>query len=308
MRKRVIIFGGTGQVGSPLVEYLSGLDSIEVHLVSRKRRENANSLPKVHLHYFGFDETDKLCSILAQGGIAVFLIGGDNCYDREEFFSKNVQPLKQFIDASRSLVSPPPLIYFSSVYALFPQSLYGASKLEAETLIHDSYRGPWVILRPCWIISHYDRFCRLIVDGLDKRSFFVLPRTSLFDYIYYKDLARIISSLIVSENFHYNKKTLTIGAGDARDLIGFYKAFAKEKGKRIMILPIPLAPISKLLNLSFHILGYPCEGTIDKFKSQRFYRVFTDVKFKEKYQFNPTPFEQVAQDIINWRPKGANLL
>lgn len=167
-----------------------------------------------------------------------------------------------------------------------PQGGYGASKAEGERLVRAADGGgkTWVIPRSTTIwgpgmSEHYAGVLRLIRRGL---YFHVGRRPRRKSWSYIETLASQLEALGTAPADQVHGLTLYLADSPPIDLRAWSDAFAARFGKRIAILPEPVARALGLAGDLAARLGLPAPLT-----SQRLHNMMTD------YVYDTAPIDRI---------------
>lgn len=134
---RVAVTGGTGFIGSHLVNKLQSLQEMEITLFNKRRHSLENK--------------DSLKDLVANKDIIFHLAGASKMANEEEYLKVNTMGTFHLLQAMREFAKEQAKIVFASSYAVYgihnsryplkenfavkPRNIYGFSKLFAEDLI-----------------------------------------------------------------------------------------------------------------------------------------------------------------------------
>lgn len=209
MRKRVIITGGNGFVGSHVVEELLQANySIRCLLRLHSRTTWIDTLP-VDIQRVDFFDENALRKAVADCSAILHFGGATKAPDRDSYFRANTKTTELLLEATADACSDLSLfLYCSSQAALGPSpsldplteeapmnpvSTYGQSKMEAELICRKfAHKFPVTILRPPAIYGPRDKdvfiFFRLIQWGISPS---IGKSDRYLSVVHVKDVARI---------------------------------------------------------------------------------------------------------------------
>ena len=221
MRKKILIFGGSGFIGINLIKELIKSKDIEVSSASRLKGLNKKREKKIHyikcdlskrkdLEVFNKQKFDTVINL--SGNInhknksETFKIHNEGSKNLFNFFAK--KKIKLFIQIGTSLEygnSKPP---HTEGLRCEPKSFYGKSKLLATKHIEKSAKKKnvkYIILRLYQVYGPHQKFDRLIPfvikNSLLNKKFSCSPGDQLRDFLFVDDLTALISKIINNSNF-----------------------------------------------------------------------------------------------------------
>ena len=216
---KILITGASGFIGSFLVE--KGIQlGYEVWAGVRSNSSRRYLTDKrINFIDLDFSSPDKLESQLVllrdKYGCWDYIVhaaGVTKCIDKNDFSTVNYEGTKNFVDAlARTGTAPKKFIYISSLSVFgpvreqqpytaieesdtpMPDTLYGASKLQAERYITTKAKFPYIILRPTGVYGPRERDYFKMAAGIKRGIDFAVgykPQTITF--IYVKDLVKAV--------------------------------------------------------------------------------------------------------------------
>ncbi|MEO0225743.1 MAG: NAD-dependent epimerase/dehydratase family protein, partial [candidate division WOR-3 bacterium] len=209
VRKKILVTGATGFVGSHIVDELLASDLFEVHTLIRKTSSLLYLKDKpVILHYGNILDYNSLLSSLAGIDIIIHSAGLIRARNFHQFYQYNTIGTENLLRAALATKTAQKFIYISTQAASSPSrdgrciceedvahpvSQYGRSKRLAEIVLKQYKDKISVIaLRPVAVYGPRDRETLKILQLL-KLGFFIRPalKKTTVCLIYVKDLARV---------------------------------------------------------------------------------------------------------------------
>ncbi len=325
--EKTLVTGGTGFIGSHLVEELINRGENVKCLVRKDRFENriqdlkASGVKLVYGDILdkqsiknAMDDVDKVYHLAA--------IARPMPIPKEEYFKVNVIGTRNILEACvASKVKK--IVYTSSISAVgptrngnpvdentpcMPVDTYGKSKLESEKVVREffeKYKTPIVVVRYPVIFGPRDFATLKLFKAINTELFPVLNEGNAhFEFCYVKNLVQgIILSMekgICGEIYHLSDNTY--------QLKEIYEVIAKEENKKLLYLPIPV--------IFFKCMGYAADQ-IENFTKIQLpfssdtiacmtsdYWVVNIEKAKRELEYKQiVPLPQAVKETIKWYKK-----
>lgn len=274
-----LVTGATGMLGGELVDVLLA----QGHAVRALTRPSSNTtaLQTKPVDIVAADATDKHALATAVAGvdtvfhIAAYLTAdapfgadlGTAESDWPRYQAVNVTWTANLADAARA-AGVKRFVYTSSnaVYSLAapvptpedaplaPQSLYGRSKLMAETLLRERDL-PVTIIRPCVIYGPADRYFTPLALRLARLP--ILPLVNggrtLMDLVYVRDVAELM--VLAGTRSEGNGRVYNAGPGTPTSLADLVHAYRTLTGKGPRLMDVNLALAKRTTWLSRPLVG-----------------------------------------------------
>jgi nucleoside-diphosphate-sugar epimerase len=231
---RVAVTGGTGFVGSHLIEEALAAGH-QVRALTRRPQP-----PQVGLTWIdgALDRSDSLAR-LCEGCDAIVHVAGVINGSPAEFHEGNVGGTEAMLTAAAG-AGIRRFIHISSLAAREPQlSAYGRSKYESEEPViaagHD-----WTIIRPPAIYGPRDRVM-LDLFRFAKRRLMPLPPGGRLSLIHVRDLCRLILACLENEKSFCRTYEPDDGRNGGWSTVEMARAIGRAVGNAVLPLPIPKA-------------------------------------------------------------------
>lgn len=308
---RCIVTGATGFIGSHLTEFLSNNGSEVICPVRNINR--LRYLKSIEARVITFENLEYELAKNNKLDYVFHLAGATRALDYAGYRAANVDLTKYFLDlilnkvdlkffkrfvfVSSQAVSGPassPDSFITEQDPPNPISLYGRSKMEAETIVRQyGVHIPYVIIRPSTVFGPYD----IDVLGVFKScKYRIAPcltgKNRKVSVIFVKDLVRGIKTAAFSE--HSTRGTYFITDPEPVVWRDFIREIANVMGVRVFILPIP-GFILRFLGLGADILG--------KFSGKPF--LFRTEKIDEMDQWFWVCSSERARIDFGWAPQNS---
>ena len=218
MKKRILITGASGFIGSFIVEEALRKD-MEVWAAMRATSSKKYLQDeRIHFIELDFSSEEKLKKQLQSYSFnyVVHAAGATKCTKRDDFFRINTQGTQHFVNALLALNMPIERFVFISSLSVYgaiheqlpykdidetdiprPNTAYGESKLKAEKVLANTvYNGktlPYVILRPTGVYGPREKDYFLMAKSIKGHiDFSVGFQRQDITFIYVKDLVQAV--------------------------------------------------------------------------------------------------------------------
>jgi nucleoside-diphosphate-sugar epimerase len=229
---RIAITGGTGFVGSHLIE----LALSEGHQVNALTRRPQDAQPDLTWIDGALDRPDSLAALCGGCDAAIHVAGVING-SADEFHQGNVVGTRNMLAAVAS-AGIGRFVHVSSLSAREPQlSAYGRSKLESEAPVVDAPMD-WTIVRPPAIYGPRDK---LLLDlfRFARRGVLPLPPRGRMSVIHVRDLCRLMLACLGNDLARGRTFEPDDGREGAWGMVEFAHAIGRAMHRRVIPLPLP---------------------------------------------------------------------
>ncbi len=258
--KRVFITGGSGFIGTNLIESLAGAGNEVLNF------DNVNPRNPEHARFFRKGDILDGTRVNAvvqdfQPELVVHLaartdLDGPTIAD----YSANTLGVKNVIAATKSVGTVTRILFASTRYVhrteVFPKdaedyspfTLYGESKVEGERIVRSSdLKIPWAIFRPTSIWGPWFRIpYRMFFDTV-RRGAYVHPRGRkiLKSYGYVGNVVHQIAGFLSVDSSKIDKRTFYVSDDQSMDVLEFGQLIQKAFGAP-RIREVPMAVLQGL--------------------------------------------------------------
>ncbi|HZJ80904.1 MAG TPA: NAD(P)-dependent oxidoreductase [Dysgonamonadaceae bacterium] len=334
MQKKILITGSSGFIGSAVVaraleegyETWAGVrTNSNIDMLQDKR------INFINLNYAKTDElTDELASFASKHGkldAIVHIAGITKAINKEDFEKINFGYTKNLVDALiKADMVPKCFVFMSTLGAVGvgdeinytpmrthripkPNTLYGKSKLLAETYMKSTPQFPYVILRPTGVYGPNDRDYLILMKAVQK-GFNVGAgfKKQLLSFIYITDLVDIIF-LAIDKGVTRREYFVSDGKGYTDDEFNKMVQDALNK-KRVLRLKVPLFMVKAAAHVTEKIgerLNKPVTFNSDKYKIMKQRNWVCDITpLSEELGFTPKVYleEGVEKTVAWYKDKG----
>lgn len=271
----VFVTGGSGFVGSHLVEALEARGYDEVRCLVRQRLGWLEKIPHSPVSA-DLSDPDALAEAMTGCGMVFHVAGRTRAQSWAEFESANIQGTVNLLEAARRLNDPPRVQIVSSLAAvgqsadsvasettpLRPVSQYGRSKAEMETAIKPFFEQIDIhVVRPPAVYGPRDTDIFTVLQGAAKGVFPVVGGSSgpALTLVHVRDLVR--GMIDAAEAPGTRGQTYFIGADPAHSWAEVRDAAAAALGRRVFTLRIPaglIVPVGTVVEKVGGVFGqYP---------------------------------------------------
>jgi len=249
---KILITGGSGFIGTNLIESLKGTDAKILSIDTAK--------PKIESHTWIWRQVDIRDNDALINAVIEFQpeyvihlaartdLNGKSLQD----YDANMQGVSNLLDALENVSCLKRVMFASSMYVCepgympknfedyAPHTLYGESKVETERRIKE--RNPkytWSIIRPTsiwgpWFGEPYNRFFHIVLRHM---YFHMGKRACRKTYGYVDNAIYQIMSILKADAEKVNKKVFYLGDYEPYDITEWANEIAKEAGIWIPRIP-----------------------------------------------------------------------
>ena len=293
MQKKILITGASGFIGSAIVARAleEGYESwAGVRSNSSKDMLQDERINFIELNYTDTNKlTEELIAFDNQHGkldAIVHVAGITKALNKDDFEKINYGYTKNLVDVLvKANMIPKSFVFMSTLGAVGvgdeiyynpmrthripkPNTLYGKSKLLAETHLKSTPRFPYVILRPTGVYGPNDKdyliLMKAVQKGVNVGAGF---KKQLLSFIYISDLVDIVF-LAIDKEISRREYYVSDGKGYTDDEFNKIVQRALNK-KRVLRLKIPLFLVKAAANITEKVgeqLNKPVTFNSDKYK------------------------------------------
>lgn len=262
--KRIIITGGSGFIGTNLIEKLrkeGNYELMSIDIAAPKIDNHKDIWKQVDLRKA--DEVIEAVTAFMPDYVIALGARTDLNGKTLESYDANIGGVKNVLAALDKVPNLKRLIYASSMYVCepgympkdfedyAPHTLYGESKVETEKIIKEWFNGDssahliagskycWTIIRPTsiwgpWFGEPYDKFFRIVMN---RMYFHMGERACKKTYGYIDNALYQILSILDAPEEKVNRKVFYIGDYEGYDITEWSNEIAKECGFKILRIP-----------------------------------------------------------------------
>jgi nucleoside-diphosphate-sugar epimerase len=246
MTKNILLFGGSGFVGSDLSNYLLQ-ENYKISIICRNKKNaiqnisNHKNLKIINIDIF---DQNKLENLIKDYDIIINLIGKlfeEKKNDFDKFHHKLPELLSKTISNKQHFIHISALAIENSAKT----SIYAKSKLNGEKKIIENCKN-YNIIKPSIIFGKKDNFFNQFARMAKISPFLPIigDGNSKFSPIYVKDLNKFIIFLI-ENNRKYQNKIFEAAGNDIVNFRNLMQFILKTINKKRFLLNLPF-PIAKL--------------------------------------------------------------
>lgn len=334
MQKKILITGASGFIGSAIVaraleegyETWAGIRSNSSRDMLQDERINF-----IELNYTDTNKlTQELVAFDNQHGkldAIVHVAGITKALNKDDFEKINYGYTKNFVDALvKANMVPKTFVFMSTLGAVGvgdeinyspmrthripkPNTLYGKSKLLAETYLKSTPGFPYVILRPTGVYGPNDKDYLILMKAVQKGvNVSVGFKKQLLSFIYISDLVDIVF-LSIDKEVTRREYYVSDGNGYTDDEFNRIVQRALNK-KRVLRMRIPLFLVKAAAHVTEKVgeqLNKPATFNSDKYKIMKQRNWVCDITpLREELNFTPKVYleEGVEKTVAWYKDKG----
>ncbi len=274
MNMKALVTGGTGFIGSNVVDLLAG-EGHSVRLFSRKADLSARFAGK-DVTLFRGDLSDPDTLLAAMEGMDVFYHIGEIRSTTPGAAKRNVALMEQ-VTGRLAAAGIRRIVFMSSLtVAGIPEKTHADEETAPAITLRDHYTQykedcekllaektgstEYAVIRPGAVYGPGSRYLGFLIGGIDRLWAFGIPflgrGTAIAPLIYVKDLARAVYRAGMEQDAAGQVFNLTDGLGET--WADFIHAIASALGRKGRILPVP-PPLfgvpSQLVDAVFSLFG-----------------------------------------------------
>lgn len=316
MKNKILITGGSGFIGTNLIEYF--LKQGECNLLSIDKEQ-----PKIDIHRTSWKQVD-ICDreLLIQTvtefqpDYVIHLAARTDLRGKELVdYAANMEGVSNLLDALEQVPNLKRAVFASSMYVCepgympkdfedyAPHTLYGESKVETEKRIKE--RNPkytWAIIRPTsiwgpWFGEPYDKFFRIV---LNRMYFHMGRRACKKTYGYVDNAICQIMSILKAPEEKVMRKVFYLGDYEPYDITEWADEIAKCVGIKIPNIPYSLFVIAGWFGDLLKKIGITFPMTSFRLKNMTTNNIHNLELIKELAPKLPTSREEGNHRTIEW--------
>lgn len=284
--KTVAIIGASGELGSRLVNELSGKYTIKCIVRNLEKRDFSPFENVEVIQVKDIDETDALARAI------------DHC---DAIISATYISFAREISAALEKVeSKPEHVLFTGstgIYTKYP-SQSAQDKRDAETFIKEQFTVPWTIFRPTMIYGHaHDRNISKLARTLNRTPIMPLigRGKNLIQPVYIFDLVTLFEMALLNHK-HY-RQSYDVGAQKAITNKELFKTLTRHLGRKVWFVSVH----PKLVSWALGLLSVVGIRPISQEQVLRF-QENKDVDIQplvEAFGFETMSFEEGAKRLVD---------
>lgn len=257
---RVLITGGSGFIGTNMVDYFTALEGVEVVNIDCVQ-------PRNKLHFKYWRAVDLLDEQALNASVSNFDphyiihmaartdLNGATIND----YNANTVGVRNILQAARACVSLKKIIITSSMlvcragyqptsqFDYAPSTIYGESKVQTEQVVwQNPPQCDWAIVRPTsiwgpWFGEPYKNFFDMVIAG---RYFHIGNRSCTKTYGYVGNAVYQVVRILVSDTTNSTQKVYYLGDTPATNIKEWADEIAAALGKHIYTMPYWLLKVA----------------------------------------------------------------
>lgn len=243
----VAITGGTGFIGSVITKKLLS-QGYSVRSLVRAHHKGCSEQPNLHVVPGSLEDLNSLHELVKGTSTVIHCAGAVRGLSNSDFFTINVDGLKNLVHAIQNNFPNANLVHLSSLAAREPQlSHYSASKKEGETLLSSIDNLTWTIFRPPAVYGPGDKEVLPLLE-LAKNGFAPVfgSHEARFSLLYAEDLANAVVNAINDEHYANKVFELDDGVPGGYSWAKISSIIRDVYGKKVLQVPVPKTLIQTL--------------------------------------------------------------
>jgi nucleoside-diphosphate-sugar epimerase len=316
---RIAITGGTGFIGSHIVEALAAKGHVVTCLARNPEKEKIFDGLPVRFVHGNLDSPEALSSLVERQDAVIHAAGLTKAGSFEEYVRANVEGTERLLEAMRtSSPAPRRLVFFSSAEAMGPSpggepltedaepkpfTAYGRSKVMAEECVERLSREiPVTIIRPPAVYGPRDKDVAILFRLLSRGLQPVVRPLPSFSVLYVKNLAAAVCQIV--EGVRDGVRSYFLTDGTPCSWLEFGCLIARALGKKPLRLRIPRSVIHAIAGFAGFLTAITGKSGIlsrDKIEALIGTWVVSDERARRELGYSPSySTEQGIAETAAW--------
>ncbi len=230
--KVISIFGGTGFIGSELIDYLPK-KKIEIRVFTHSKNKVSSLTGSHNVKFFYYKKPKDVQSKISGSDVIINLVG-----ILHESRTHKFDDFTDYATKERGVALKEKVKQWTGIPVSQSGDVGRPAVLQQETIVEKYYNdGEWTILRPSVVFGNKDSFINLFEKMVKYLPLiFLISPKAKFQPIYVKDLVHIIERTLYDKN-SYNKK-LNLGGPNVLSFIEILHLIKSSQDKKNILVPL----------------------------------------------------------------------